>query len=209
MPGQNSIYMKESTKTKDVQTKTNLFMMAKKADTTKTTSKSKTPSLPVPSDLEPIINEYVHAKGEYKNWETKKELAEGQVKETARKLFLEEYKKQGRNIGSFKLGPVTISVQDRYTKVTEETASIIEDKFPDVILRKTTYLFNQEILEKYFEQISDALQSAEGIPEEDLMQLIQAKEEPSVKSGTIDTLATYGNQMEDLFQVISPIISMR
>src|SRR5919108_5032290 len=103
-------------------------------------------------------------------------MAEGVIKDKARDLFLKEYKKQGRNIGSFKLGDVTVSVQDRYIKMDDEIASVVEQNFPDAIEKTTEYLFNQEILKKYITEISDALQSADGIPVEDLATLIEVKE---------------------------------
>lgn len=196
--------MKESAN----KTKSNLFASAKKVDKKKET-KSNNPVLPVPPELEEAIKEYIKAKEELKTWETKKDISEATIKETGRRLFLEQYRKNGRNIGSFKLGPVTISVQDRYTKMSEEVAVMVAANFPDVIETETVYVFNQEILKKYIDEISEALQSAEGIPEEDLQQLIEVSEVTSVKKGTIDTLATYGEQMEDVFQAISPIISMR
>jgi hypothetical protein len=79
----------------------------------------------------------------------------------------------------------------------------------EVVEKTTEYLFNQEILKKYIDPISEVLQSVTEIPEEDLTLLIEAKEVIAVKKGTIDTLANYGDQMSDLFQAIVPIISMR
>jgi hypothetical protein len=197
-----------NSKTSEQTAKPNLFTSAKKVEPKKE-SKSKIPSLPVTPELEQQLKDYTEAKEECKNWETKKNIAEGSIKEKARELFLEEYKKHGRNIGSFKLGAVTVSIQDRYTKMDENVAAIVKENFPDVVEEATEYLFNQEILKKYINEISEALQNAEGIPEQDLAALIEAKEVVTVKKGAIDTLATYGDKMADIFQAISPIISMR
>ena len=188
--------------------KDNLFTSAKKTAPTKE-QKNILTSLNISPDLEQDINAYVDAKSNCKNWEAKLSIAEGFIKDKARDLYLKECKKQGRNIGSFKLGEVTVSVQDRYPKVTDDFAVIIDKNFPDVIERNTEYVFNQEILRKYIEEISEALQSAEGIPKSDLALLIEAKETINVKKGTIDTLTRYGDQMSDLFHAIAPIISMR
>ena len=192
----------------DKTTKTNLFASAKKVESAKE-SKSKVPSLAVTPELEQHLKDYAQAKIETKNWEAKKTMAEGIIKDKARELFLQEYKKQGRNIGSFKLGTVTVSIQDRYTKMDDNVAEIVAKNFPKVVEKTTEYLFNQEILKKYIDPISEALQSVTEIPEEDLVLLIEAKEVITVKKGTIDTLANYGEQMSDLFQAIAPIISMR
>jgi hypothetical protein len=187
--------------------KTNLFASAKKVDTKKE-NKSKVPNLLVTPELEEQLRNYVEAKAQCKDWQTKKAIAEGFIKEKATELYLAECKKNERNIGSFKLGDVTVSVQDRYAKLDEDIAAIVAENFPNVVEKTTEYLFNQEILRKYIEQISEALQKAD-IPEDELGSLIQAKEVIAVKKGTIDTLPTYGDRMPDLFQAISPIISMR
>ncbi|GEP97680.1 hypothetical protein [Chitinophaga cymbidii] len=188
--------------------KENIFMSAKKAAPAKE-AKSKVISLTISPELEQHVKAYVEAKSQCKNWEAKLSIEEGFIKEKARDLYLKEYRKQGRNIGSFKLADVTVSVQDRYTKMTDDVAAIVAKNFPDVIERNTEYAFNQEILRKYIEEISDALQSAEGIPEDDLAALIEAKDTVNVKKGTIDTLAQYGDQINDLFYAIAPIVSMR
>jgi hypothetical protein len=188
--------------------KQNLFASAKKVETSKE-SKSKMPSLPVTPEIEAHLKNYKEAKAQYNNWEGKKAMEEGIIKEYAVEQYLTEYKKHGRNIGSFKLGEVTVSVQDRYSKMSDDVAAIVTANFPDVIETTTEYQFDQKILDKYIDQISEALQNAEGIPEEDLQSLILVKEVTTVKKGTIDTLASYGDRMKDLFQAIAPVISLR
>lgn len=193
---------------KTITNKANLFTSAKKAEVSKE-SKSKIASLPVTTELEQQLKDYTEAKKELKNWEAKLKMTEGIIKEKTRELYLVEYRRLKRNIGSFKLGPVTVSVQDRYTKMTDDVAEVVARNFPDVIEKSTEYLFNQEVLRKYIDPISEALQNAGSIPEEDLSLLIEAKDTITVKKGTIDTLANYGDQMADLFYAISPVVSIR
>jgi len=193
---------------KSVDKKTNLFQSAKKVEGPKDT-KSKLPTLPTTTEIDQHLKDYSDAKAECKSWEGKLKMAEGAIKEYARDVYLKEYKRQGRNIGSFKLGSVTISIQDRYSKMEDNIAEVVVQRFPAVIEKSTEYLFNQDILRKYIDVISDALQNASGIPESDLALLIEAKEVVSVKKGTIDTLAGFGDEMGDLFEAIAPIISMR
>lgn len=187
----------------------NLFTSAKKVESTKE-NKSKVNAIPVPPDLMPFIKDFTEAKEEFKNWESKKKIAEGAIKEKAKELYLAEYKRHRRHIGSFKLDTVTVSVQDRYATLSDDVAIIISANFPDAVVTTTEYMFNQEILKKYIDEISEALQSAKGIPPEELASLILAKEVTSVKPGTIETLANYGDKkMDDLFHAISPVISLR
>lgn len=93
--------------------------------------------------------------------------------------------------------------------MSEETAAQVLAQFPDILNVDTEYLFDQEILSKYIDPISEALSTASGIPEEELAALILAKEKSSVKKGTIDTIPTYGDKMVDVFNAISPIISLK
>lgn len=90
-------------------TKVNLFALAKKAEPKE--PKSKIASLPVPEDIKKHLTDYKEAKEQHKKWEGKKKLAEGVIKERAIVLFLNECRRTGRNIGSFKLGEVTVSIQ--------------------------------------------------------------------------------------------------
>ena len=186
--------------------KPNLFSSAKKKE--KKETKSDTLSLPVTPELEKQLNDYTEAKAQFKTWEGKKKIAEGEIKSHAIELYLKECKAQKRHIGSFKLGPVTVSVQDRYTTLDENVAQALTKNFPDVIETSTEYSFDQVILKKYINEISEALQNA-GIPEQDLEALILSTEVTNVKKGAIDTLASYGEKMGDLFQAISPVISFR
>lgn len=189
-------------------TRPNLFSTAKKVETTKG-NKSKMPSLAISEEMEKQLKEYQEASEQLKKAEAKKKIAEGYIKTQAVEIFLAEVKTQGRNIGSFKLGNITVIVQDRYTKMEDTVAEVVANKFPNVVERNTEYLFDQAILRKYIDAISDALQNAEGIPDNEKASLILAKEVITVKKGTIDTLPTYGDQMGDLFQAIAPIISLR
>jgi len=186
--------------------KGNLFANATKVQTSKQ-AKNKIPSLPVTRELAKHLTQFAQAKLASKKLEAQISMSEAYIKAQATDLYLEQCKKEKRNIGSFKLGEVTISVQDRYAKIEGEIADMIAKQFPDAVDKETQYLFNQEILTKNIEAINDALQSAD-IPQEDLYQLIKAKEVTTVKKGTIDTLANYGEQMRDLYLAICPTMSM-
>lgn len=199
--------MKQTSKSPEATVKPNLFTSAKKIKSKKE-SKSKVLSLPVPPELEKPLITYVEAKNHVKDWTSKKVMVEGVIKDKAKELFLTEYKKQGRNIGSFMLKNVLISFQDKYKEMDEDVTKAVAKKYPNVVETTTVYLFNQEILKEYINEISDALQNAKGIPAAVLASLIEAKEVFTVKKGAIDTLASYGDEMDDVFQAISPIISM-
>lgn len=186
--------------------KSNLFSSAKKRE--KKESKGDTLSLDVSPELQKQLNDYTEAKEQFKTWEGKKKIAEGEIKSHAIELYLRECKSQKRHIGSFKLGPVTVSVQDRYATLDDNVAQVLVQNFPDIIVTSTEYSFDQAILKKYINEISEALQNS-GIPEQDLEALILANEVTSVKKGAIDTLASYGDKMPDLFNAISPVISFR
>lgn len=187
--------------------KPNLFAIAKKVDSKKE-NKSKILSLPVPKELQDHHDSYIDSKGKLEVLESKYQIAETAIKSKVPEIFLNEYRSQGRNIGSFKLGQITISVQDKYQKLSEDSGKTIMKSFPKVVNVETEYSFDQEILKKYINEISEALQNA-NIPEKDLLSLIVKKEVYQVKKGSIHTLINYKDKIEQVYGLISPIISMR
>jgi hypothetical protein len=186
--------------------KPNLFSSAKKVD--KKESKTTKQSLDITPEINEILITYSEAKTQFKTWEGKKKIAEGALKPHAIELYLKACKSQKRHIGSFQLGDVLVMVQDRYGTIQEDVATVVEENFPGIIVRTTEYLFDQEVLAQYINEISESLQKS-GIPSADLEKLILAKEVISVKKGAIETLATYGDKMADLFNAISPVIAFK
>jgi hypothetical protein len=186
--------------------KSNLFSSAKKVD--KKESKAKKQELETNPELEKILTNYKEAKTNFKTWEGKKKIAEGELKPVAIEMYLKECKIQKRHIGSFRLGDVLVMVQDKYGTMEETVAEVVAENYPEIIDKSTEYLFNQEILSKYINQISEALQGAD-IPKEDLDKLILAEEKISVKKGAINTLPTYGDKMVELFNAISPQVAFK
>jgi len=187
--------------------KSNLFTNAKKVESGKT-KKSNILHLPVPEELEEHHNNYVETKVELETLESKYKIAETAIKAKVPEIFLNQFREHKRCIGSFKLGDIGVSVQDKYAQIGKDAGKLISKSFPDVVEQETEYSFNQKILKKNIEAISDALQTAK-ISKEDLQNLIESKEVYNVKKGTIQTLLNYGDKMEELYQLISPIISMR
>lgn len=186
--------------------KPNLFSSAKKVD--KKENKAKKQELETTPELEKKLANYKEAKTNFKTWEGKKKIAEGELKPVAIEMYLKECKIQKRHIGSFLLGDILVMVQDKYGTLDESVAEVVAENFPDIIEKSTEYLFDQEILAKYFNEISEALQDSE-IPVEDLEKLILAKEKISVKKGAINTLPTYGDKMTELFNTISPQVAFK
>jgi hypothetical protein len=186
--------------------KPNLFSSAKKVD--KKESKPAKQSLEITPKIKEILTALSEAKTQFKTWEGKKKIAEGALKPYAIELYLNECKIQRRHIGSFQLGDVLVMVQDRYGTIQEDVATVVEDNFPGIIVRTTEYLFDQEVLAKYFDEISESLQES-GIPQEDLEKLLLRKEVISVAKGAIEKLPTYGDKMGDLFTAISPVIAFK
>ena len=187
--------------------KPNLFTNAKKAESGKI-KKSNILHLPVPEELEEHHKNYVETKEELETLESKYKIAETAIKAKVPEIFLDQYRKHKRCISSFKLGDIGVSVQDKYPKIGEEAGKLISESFPEVVEKDTEYKFNQEILKKHIDEISIALQKAK-IPEEDLQNLIESEEVYFVRKKTIQTLLNYGDDMDKLYRMISPIISMR
>jgi hypothetical protein len=198
----------------NTQTKTaiNPFATAQKKATT--TKKSDLPTIQVKS-LDGQVEEFCKIKGDIDDLEAQAKMLEGIIKETAKSQFMETYLSQKSNPGSFKLQgtaekTVTVSVQDKYKSIDENAAAQISREFGDEMIEVSTeYSFNSEILERNFEAIGAALASAD-ISEDDMARLLSQKKVYAIKKGSIDRILISGKERAmELFQAISPIVSVR
>lgn len=127
-----------------------------------------------------------------------------QIKEVGLELWAEKFEQSGVKPESFILtgqvehiiegqepikldGRLMFIASDSYKKVNEIAATVLESKY-NCIERKETFSFNNELLNKYRDQISQALMSIKGISDEEKALLIHKSEDVSIKKGTIENV---------------------
>jgi len=146
-------------------------------------------------------------------------LAAG-VKERSIREFTRLYENTGKYPGSFNLkatglkGVDTASLMviptDKYIKIGEERYNaLVETYGEEIATEKTTYTMNGELVEKYGELLSDAIQKIKGIPEEDKGKLISAIVSYEIKKGTISDLPKFPATITEMVEETKPIFQLK
>lgn len=142
------------------------------------------------------------------------------VKERSIKEFIKLYESNKKYPGSFHLkasglkGADLASLMfiptDKYIKIGEERYNaLIETYGSEIATEKTTYTMNAELVEKYGEEISDAIHKCKGIPDDDKAKLITGVVSYEIKKGTISDLPKFPATITEMVEEIKPIFQMK
>jgi hypothetical protein len=200
----------------------NLFAKAKKTPT-KTAKKNSHPRLQ-PEGIEQdelfeLIQDFEDVQTRGKKLKAREDLLKGQLREVGLDAYLKEYQENGKNPGTVVIESIDggdtaqymFVPSDRYVTVkTEEQANELEEKLSEgLVERQTTYSFDPKMLEKYADVISNLIEESEDIEEKDKGKLFVATETFKVKSGTIDSLTEYGEDVKEVFETLKPVVSLK
>ncbi len=195
----------------------NLF--AKKRATAKSTTPKKddkTVVLIAGNEFDESLKRFNELKKSLAN--DKAELAglEGDIKGEGVEKFIELYEKGKRNPGSFKLASdsgekIMVIAMDRYLKVDDTRAEELKEEFgEDVVNEHVTFAFNGRLLEKYQEQISELIMTAEFMNDTEKEELIVPTVSISVKKGAINEAMTLGKgEVSDFLGSIQPVLQLK
>jgi hypothetical protein len=197
----------------------NLFAKAKSTATTKTTDKkdSKTRiNIADPSFFEKIQT-LESLQDRMKSDKAKADMISDELKDLGKEKWSEMYQKTGRNPGSVMLesrvGEDTAQVMfvpsDKYISLTGEKAEALREEFgEDIVEEKTTFAFDNDMIEKYGEILSNLIEACDEISDEDKGKIIKAVTAFSVAKGTIDVMKNYG-QVSEVMEQVKPVISLK
>lgn len=147
----------------------------------------------------------------------KADMISDEIKDLGKEKWAELYEKSGRNPGSVMLesivagdtAQVMFVPSDKYISLTQEKADILREEFGEnIVEEKTTFAFDNDMIEKYGEVISRLIEESDEISDDDKGKIIKAVTSFSVSKGTIDVMKTYGNVSEVMDQV-KPVISLK
>lgn len=187
--------------------KVNLFASAQKVPTKTTAAKT---------DKEIInLSAIVDGKGQkkypnapqllldYQKYHTQKAEAEAmlktkgaELKEIGKTLWCEKYQEVSHKPESFIMigddspaaGKLMFISSDSYLKIDEITATILDQKY-GCVEKKETFIFNNDMLAKYGQVLSDLIVNSKLIADEDKAMIVRKEEEKFIKKGTIDNVA--------------------
>lgn len=179
----------------------NLFNKAKSKSTEKKT-KSNDKSHVIPKFESPVEMAEFHAKlvklatlkEQIDKLEAEIKDADGYVRDLGLSEFSNLIERTGKRESSFILASeqgasVMVVVQDKYKNINEERAEYLKETYgEEVVDEQTTYKFNNEVLERNQEVISELIENCDKISKEDKENLITGETKYSVKKGFIDTI---------------------
>jgi hypothetical protein len=150
------------------------------------------------------------------------DIISDEVKDIGKELWSRNYLSTGKNPGSVMLeskqGLDTAQVMflptDKYITINEDRAAELVETFGEsAVEEKTSFSFDNEMIDKYGEVISQLIESCPDISEEDKEKIIKATVSYSVAKGTIDKLKSYseesGLEIVSILDEVKPVIAIK
>ena len=197
----------------------NLFAKAKSTAKTKTTDKKDSKvriNVEDPLFFDKISN-LEKLQENMKRDKAKADMISDEIKDLGKEKWAELYQKTGRNPGSVMLESVvagdTAQVMfvpsDKYITLTAEKAEILREEYgEEIVEEKTTFAFDNDMIEKYGEVLSRLIEESDEIDEDDKGKIIKAVTAFSVAKGTIDVMKSYGN-VSKVMEEVRPVIALK
>ena len=198
---------------------TNLFSKAKSTATAKTTDKkdSKVRIRIEGSEFFDKVQTLETLQDRMKSDKAKADMISDEIKDLGKEKWSEMYQKSGRNPGSVMIESVvggdTAQVMfvpsDKYITVGAERAEVLREQYgEEIIEEKTTFSFDNDMIEKYGEVLSRLIEESDEISDDDKGKIIKAVTAFSVAKGTIDVMKSYG-KVEDVMNEVKPVIALK
>jgi len=197
----------------------NLFAKAKSTAATKTTDKKDSKVRINVDDVTFFekIQTLESLQDRMKSDKAKADMISVEIKDLGKEKWSEMYQKTGRNPGSVMLesrvagdtAQVMFVPSDKYISLTGEKAEALREEFgEEIVEEKTTFAFDNDMIEKYGEILSNLIEGCDEISDEDKGKIIKAVTVFSVAKGTIDVMKNYG-QVSDVMEQVKPVIALK
>lgn len=202
----------------------NLFNKAKKSATPKTT-KAKDEKLRVKVKDPDFFEKIQTLETLQENMKRDKAMSDiilDEVKEVGKLEWAKVYDKTGKNPGSIMLearkgldiAQMMFVPSDKYISINEDRAQYLVETFgEDSVEEKTSFSFDNEMVNKYGEIISRLIEECDEIDEDDKEKIIKAVTTYSVAKGTIDNLKDISVESEveiiSIMEEVKPVIAVK
>ena len=162
-------------------------------------------------ELEGKISQFTALKNQIDTLTGQLKMIEGEVKERAKIEFFTQYRKERRKPDNFKLqdaegGQVMAIFMDKYGVVDSDKAAALKPY--NLVIEKKVFKFNNDLLEKYQDTITELLSNSPDIDAEDKANLIEGELTYHVEQGAIEKLFAFPN-IEEVFELIKPVIALK
>lgn len=197
----------------------NLFSKAKATAATKTT-KAKDEKVRVTvkdSDFFNKVEMLEMLQENMKRDKAKADMLADEIKDTAKTEWIRLYEKTGKNPGSVMIeGKKGLDIaqtmfvpSDKYISINADRAEALTEKFgADIVEEKTTFSFDNDMIEKYGEVLSRMIEESNDIDEDDKGKIIKAVTAFSIAKGTIDKMKSYG-EVSEIMEEVKPVVALK
>ncbi len=148
----------------------------------------------------------------------KADMISDEVRDIAKAEWVKLYEKIGKNPESIMVeavndaddtAQVMVIAMDKYITINSERAETLREEFgEEIVEEKTTFSFDNEMIERYGEVLSRLIEESEEISEKDKEKIIKAVTTFSVAKGTIDMFKTYGDVAE-VMEAVKPVVALK
>ena len=193
----------------------NLFDKAKATGATKKVEKHEVVNMPQFTQTLEVINDIDIQIAEL---QAKRELLDSEIREAGKEAMLKLFNQKKAYPGTLKIVAGERSFQfitmDKYIKVDADRFNELNATYgSEVVEENTRYFFNNAILEKHQDTISDLIQNCTKISQEDKDLLITSETNYSIKKGTLANLAKLAGEfkttIENMVEAVRPIFMVK
>ena len=147
----------------------------------------------------------------------KADMISDEVREVSKEKWAELYQKTGKNPGSvmieaksgLDIAQVMFIPQDKYITINAEKAETLREEYgDDIVEESTTFSFDDVMIQKYGEILSNLITTSDEIDEADKDKIIKAVTKFNVAKGTIDVMKTFG-KVNEVMDAIRPVVMLK
>lgn len=145
------------------------------------------------------------------------DMLSDEIKDLSKEEWVRLYDKSGKNPGSIlvesqhdgQTATVMYVPSDKYISLNADRADALVSKYgDDIVEEKTTFAFDNDMIEKYGEVLSNLIMNSNDISDDDKERIIKATTTFSVAKGTIDRMTQFGS-VNEVMDEIKPVISLK
>lgn len=200
----------------------NLFAKAKKEAPAKTT-KAKDEKVRIRVEDANFFDNVAKASALQDNMKRDKakfDVISDELREIGKDKWAELYEKMGKNPGSVMIESVNavddtaqfmFVPTDKYITINSDRADELRETYgEEIVEEKTTFSFDNDMIEKYGEILSRLIEESEEIDAKDKEKIIKASTSYSVAKGTIDLFTKYADgNVNEMIDSTRPVVALK
>jgi hypothetical protein len=198
----------------------NLFKAAKAKGATASAAPSKTEVVVNDPTFHANLSRLAEVNSQIDELSAESKVLSDEVKQRSIKEFVSLYESTGKYPGSFNIIGTGMSGQpdaslmfiptDKYIKITEDRYNELAETYgQELVVEKTTYVMDAELIEQYGDLLSDAISKIKGIPDSAKAKLIKAVVSYEIAKGTIQELPKYPATITEMIEEIKPVFQQK